>query len=670
MDKKAIKERVDALRIQLEHHNYLYYVKAEPSISDFDFDQMLKELEALEMAHPEFDDPNSPTRRVGNDSTSEFQQVVHKFPMLSLTNTYNEGELRDFDNRIRKETNLEPEYVCELKFDGVSISLTYENGELKHAVTRGDGVQGDDVTANVKTIRSIPLKLRGEGWPAEFEIRGEIVMPYEAFRKLNAERAANGEEPMANPRNTTSGTVKMQDSSVVAKRGLDAYFYFVPSQIRLTESHSHNLELAASWGFKTSEHTRVCKNIDDVLQFIHRWDTERHNLPVATDGVVIKVNSIAVQNDLGTTAKSPRWAVAYKFQAEQAETTLLSVSYQVGRTGAVTPVANLEPVLLSGTTVRRASLHNADIIASLDLHINDRVYVEKGGEIIPKIVGVNEAARHPLNERVVFIGTCPECGSSLVKDEGEAKHFCPNETGCPPQIKGKIIHFISRKAMNIDGMGEETVELFYNKGLIKDIAHLYSLEMTQIAELERLGEKSAQRIIDGLEASKQVPFERVLFALGIRFIGETVAKLLVKAFKNVDALMNATVEQLTDVNEIGERIAQSLVDWFAVPQNRTLVERLRAVGLQFELSEAQLAGTSDKLAGLSIIISGTFEKHSREELKAMIEQHGGKNVGSISKNTSYMLAGDNVGPSKLEKVQKLGIPIISEDDFLGMIGKV
>jgi DNA ligase (NAD+) len=670
MDKKTIKERVDSLRIQLEHHNYLYYVKAEPSISDFDFDQMLKELEALEKAHPEFDDPNSPTRRVGNDSTSEFQQVAHKYSMLSLANTYNEGELRDFDNRIRREANLEPEYVCELKFDGVSISLTYENGELKHAVTRGDGVQGDDVTANVKTIRSVPLKLRGEGWPAEFEIRGEIVMPYEAFRKLNAERAANGEEPMANPRNTTSGTVKMQDSSVVAKRGLDAYFYFVPSQIRLTESHSHNLELAASWGFKTSEHTRVCKNIDDVLQFIHRWDTERHNLPVATDGVVIKVNSIAVQNDLGTTAKSPRWAVAYKFQAEQAETTLLSVSYQVGRTGAVTPVANLEPVLLSGTTVRRASLHNADIIASLDLHINDRVYVEKGGEIIPKIVGVNEAARHPLNERVVFIGTCPECGSSLVKDEGEAKHFCPNETGCPPQIKGKIIHFISRKAMNIDGMGEETVELFYNKGFIKDISDLYSLEMTQIAELERLGEKSAQRIIDGLEASKQVPFERVLFALGIRFIGETVAKILVKAFKNVDALMVATVEQLTDVNEIGERIAQSLVDWFAVPQNRALVERLRAVGLQFELSEAQLAGTSDKLAGLSIIISGTFEKHSREELKAMIEQHGGKNVGSISKNTSYMLAGENVGPSKLEKVQKLGIPIISEDDFLGMIGMV
>jgi len=667
MDHSTAEQHIDELRSKLHHYNYLYYVKAEPEISDFEFDQLLKELEALEKEHPEFDDPNSPTKRVGSDITAEFQQVIHKYPMLSLGNTYNEGELRDFDNRIRKETNLEPEYVCELKFDGVSISLTYENGELKHAVTRGDGVQGDDVTANVKTIRSIPLKLRGEGWPAEFEIRGEIVMPYEAFNKLNADRVANGEEPMANPRNTTSGTIKMQDSSVVAKRGLDAYFYFVPSQIRLTESHSHNLELAASWGFKTSEHTRVCRNIDEVLQFIYHWDKERHNLPMATDGVVIKVNSIAVQNDLGTTAKSPRWAVAYKFQAEQAETKLLSVSYQVGRTGAITPVANLEPVLLSGTTVKRASLHNADIIASLDLHINDLVKVEKGGEIIPKIVGVNEVERHPMNQRVQFIDTCPECGTKLIKDEGEAKHFCPNETGCPPQIKGKIIHFISRKAMNIDGMGEETVELFYNMGLIRNVADLYSLKAEEIAALERLGEKSAQRIIDGLEASKQVPFERVVFALGIRFIGETVAKILVKAFKNIDTLMAATVEQLTGVNEIGERIAQSFVDWFAVAENRELVERLRTIGLRFELSEEQLAGTSDKLAGLSIIISGTFQKHSREELKDMIEKHGGKNVGSISKNTSYLLAGENMGPSKLEKVQKLGIPIISEEEFLALI---
>ena len=668
MDKVAAKQHIEELRGKLDHYNYLYYVKAMPEVSDYDFDQLLKELEALEKEHPEFDDPNSPTRRVGSDITSEFQQVVHKYPMLSLGNTYNEGELRDFDNRIRKETNLQPEYVCELKFDGVSISLTYENGLLKHAVTRGDGDQGDDVTANVKTIRSIPLKLRGEGWPAEFEIRGEIVMPYEAFNKLNAERAANGEEPMANPRNTTSGTIKMQDSSVVAKRGLDAYFYFVPSQIRLTESHSHNLELAASWGFKTSEHTRVCENMDEVLQFIHHWDNERHNLPMATDGVVIKVNSIAVQNDLGTTAKSPRWAVAYKFKAEQAETKLLSVSYQVGRTGAITPVANLDPVQLSGTTVKRASLHNADIIAGLDLHINDMVKVEKGGEIIPKIVGVNEAERHPMSERVMYIDTCPECGTPLVRDEGEAKHFCPNENGCPPQIKGKISHFISRKAMNIDGMGEETVELFFSKGMIANVADLYKLKIEDIAALERLGDKSAQRIVDGLEASKSVPFERVLFSLGIRFIGETVAKILAKSFKNIDDLMAASLDQLTNTNEIGDRIAQSLIDWFAVPQNREMVDQLRQVGLQFELSDEQLAGTTDKLAGLSIIISGTFQKHSREELKEMIEKHGGKNVGSISKNTSYMLAGDNMGPSKLEKVQKLGIPIISEDEFLVMIG--
>jgi DNA ligase (NAD+) len=670
MTETDIKQRISELRNELDHHNFLYYVKSAPVISDFDFDQKLKELEALENQYPQFDDHNSPTKRVGNDITAEFQQVVHKYSMLSLGNTYNEGELRDFDNRIRKETNLEPEYVCELKFDGVSISLTYENGVLKHAVTRGDGELGDDVTGNVKTIRSIPLKLHGEGWPSEFEIRGEIVMPFAAFEKLNKERIENGEEPMANPRNTTSGTIKMQDSSVVAKRGLDAYFYFVPSQIRLTESHSHNLELATSWGFKTSEHTRVCRDMDEVLAFIHRWDKERHNLPVATDGVVVKVNSIAIQNDLGTTAKSPRWAVAYKFKAEQAETKLLSVSYQVGRTGAITPVANLDPVQLAGTTVKRASLHNADIIAALDLHINDIVKVEKGGEIIPKIVGVNEAERHPMNQRVQYIDTCPECGTKLIRDESEAKHFCPNETGCPPQIKGKIIHFISRKAMNIDGMGEETVELFYSKGMIANVADLYQLKIEDIAALERLGDKSAQRIIYGLEASKTVPFERVLFALGIRFVGETVAKILAKSFKNIDSLMAATLEQLTNVNEIGERIAQSFIDWFAVPQNRELVERLSAVGLQFELSEEQMAGTTDKLAGLSIIISGTFEKHSREELKEMIEKHGGKNVGSISKNTSYLLAGDNMGPSKLEKVQKLGIPIISEDEFLTMLGGV
>ena len=669
MHDNSILSKIEMLRKELDHHNYLYYVKAEPVISDFEFDQKLKELEALEKAHPEFDDPMSPTKRVGSDITSEFKQVKHRYPVLSLANTYNEGELRDFDTRIKKETNLEPEYVCELKFDGVSISLIYEEGILKNAVTRGDGVQGDDVTTNVKTIRSIPLKLRGEGWPDEFEIRGELVMPFAVFDKLNEERIVNGEEPLANPRNTTSGTIKMQDSSVVAKRQLDGYFYYVPGEIRLSESHSRNLELATQWGFKISEHTRKCANIDEVLDFIHYWDKERSNLPVATDGVVVKVDSIAMQNDLGTTAKSPRWAVAYKFKAEQVETRLLSVDYQVGRTGAITPVANLEPVQLAGTTVKRASLHNADIIAGLDLHINDIVKVEKGGEIIPKIVGVNEAERHPLNQRVQFIETCPECGIQLVRIEGEAKHFCPNETGCPPQIKGKIIHFISRKAMDIDGMGEETVELFYNQGMIRNVADLYRLKAEEIAALERLGDKSAQRIIDGLEASKAVSFERVLFALGIRFIGETVAKLLVKAFKNIDALMKATYEQLTDVNEIGGRIAESFLDYFSHEENRALITDLREIGLQFELSEEELAGTSDKLAGLSIIISGTFEKHSREELKKMIEQHGGKNVGSISKNTSYLLAGENIGPSKLEKVQKLGIPIISEDEFLEMIGE-
>jgi DNA ligase (NAD+) len=669
MDEISAKHRIETLRSELDHHNYLYYVKAQPVISDFEFDVLMKELDELEYQFPQFDDPYSPTKRVGTDITSEFQQVAHKYSMLSLGNTYNEGDLRDFDNRIRKETNLEPEYVCELKFDGVSISVTYENGLLKYAVTRGDGERGDDVTNNVKTIRSIPLKLKGEGWPAEFEIRGEIVMPFAAFEKLNNERLENGEELMANPRNTTSGTIKMQDSSVVAKRGLDAYFYYIPGELRLSESHTKNLEKAASWGFKISEHTRTCKNMDEVLEFIHHWDKARHNLPMATDGVVIKVNSIAIQNDLGTTAKSPRWAVAYKFKAEQAETKLLSVSYQVGRTGAVTPVANLEPVQLAGTIVKRASLHNADIIAGLDLHINDIVKVEKGGEIIPKIVGVNETERHPMSQRVEFIKTCPECGTELIKDEGEAKHFCPNETGCPPQIKGKIIHFISRKAMNIDGMGEETVELFYSKGMIANVADLYQLKAEDMAALERLGDKSAQRIVDGLEASKAIPFERVLFAMGIRFIGETVAKILVKAFKNIDLLMVATLEQLTETNEIGERIAQSMIDWFAVPLNRELVDRLRNVGLQFELSEEQMAGTTDKLAGLSIIISGTFEKHSREELKNMIEQHGGKNVGSISKNTSYLLAGENIGPSKLDKVQKLGIPIISEDEFLALIGE-
>jgi DNA ligase (NAD+) len=670
MELADIEKKIKSLRAELDQHNYLYYVKAQPVISDFEFDQLLKQLEALEKAYPQFDDPMSPTKRVGSDLTEAFQQVKHRYPVLSLTNTYNEGELRDFDRRIRKESNLEPEYVCELKFDGVSISLTYEKGVLKHAVTRGDGVQGDDVTNNVKTIRSIPLHLRGEGWPDELEIRGEVLMPFEVFRQINEEREANGEVPLANPRNSTSGTIKMQDSSVVARRRLDAYFYYVPGEIKLSESHYKNLELAASWGFKISEQTKKCANIDEVLDFIHFWDQERSRLPVATDGVVIKVNSIAVQNDLGTTAKSPRWAVAYKFKAEQAETTLLSVDYQVGRTGAVTPVANLEAVLLAGTTVKRASLHNADIIEKLDLHLNDVVLVEKGGEIIPKIVGVRSELRHPLNTKVQFISHCPECGTELRRIEGEAAHYCPNEAACPPQIKGKIIHFISRRAMDIDGMGEETVELFYSKGMIHKLSDLYQLNTNEIAQLERLGEKSAQRIIDGLEASKKVPFERVLFALGIRYVGETVAKILVRAFKNIDKLMAASYEQLIDVNEIGGRIAESILNFFKVEENRLLINNLRAIGLKFELSDEELEGTSDQLAGLSIIISGTFEKHSRDELKKMIEKHGGKNVGSISKKTSYLLAGANIGPAKLEKAEKLGIPIISEDEFIEMIAGI
>lgn len=667
MDTASAQKRIEALRYELDRHNYLYYVKAQPELSDFEFDQLLKELEALEKEFPQFDDPMSPTRRVGSDITSEFVQVKHRYPVLSLSNTYSEGELRDFDSRIRRETNTTPAYVCELKFDGVSISLNYEKGVLKHAVTRGDGVQGDDVTTNVKTIRSIPLKLQGSGWPDAFEIRGEILMPFDVFNRLNSEREANGESPFANPRNSTAGTIKMQDSAVVASRSLDAYFYYVPGEIRLTDSHFENLEKAADWGFKVSEHTKKCKGIDQVIEFIRYWDAQRFQLPVATDGVVVKVDSIPLQNDLGTTAKSPRWAVAYKFKAEQVSTRLLSVSYQVGRTGAVTPVANLEPVQLAGTVVKRASLHNADIIEKLDLHINDIVKVEKGGEIIPKIVGVEAESRHPLNAKVQFIETCPECGTPLVRIEGEAAHYCPNEATCPPQIKGKIIHFISRKAMDIDGMGEETVELFFNKGMVKNIADLYRLNPEDIASLERLGDKSAARIIDGLEASKKVPFARVLFALGIRYVGETVAKKLVAAFKNIDHLMEASYEQLIDVNEIGQRIAESILNFFGNSENRFLVDQLRQIGLQFELSDEELEGTSNTLNGLSIIISGTFEKHSRNELKKMIEQHGGKNVGSISKKTSYMLAGENIGPAKLEKVRKLQIPIISEDEFLAMI---
>ncbi|WP_167618349.1 NAD-dependent DNA ligase LigA [Maribellus sediminis] len=666
MKREEALEKIKALQSELEEHNYNYYVLAKPVISDFDFDMKLKELEKLEKEFG-IDDPNSPTHRVGSDISSDFEQVEHKYMMLSLSNAYSEEEIRDFDTRVKKIIGTECEYVCELKYDGSSISLTYENGELTRAVTRGDGVKGDDVTANVRTIRSIPLKLRGNDYPENFEIRGEILMPFEVFNNLNAELEAKGEPLLANPRNTAAGTLKMKNSSIVASRKLDAYLYYILGENLSIDGHFQTLQKARDWGFKISDDSQLCKNLDEVFEFIHKWDTERFNLPVATDGVVIKVNSKKLQENLGFTAKSPRWAIAYKFKAESASTILKSVSYQVGRTGAVTPVANLEPVPIAGTIVKRASLHNADIINNLDLHVGDTVFVEKGGEIIPKITGVDAAQRHPKFERVEFIKNCPECGTELIRNEGEAAHYCPNEDGCPPQIKGKMEHFVSRKAMDIDGIGQETIDLFYNQNLAKNISELYELTKEQLESQERMAEKSAQRILDGLEASKQVPFERVLFALGIRFVGETVAKTLVKKLHTIENIQNQTVEQLTEIDEVGSRIAESVVDWFSKVEHLELLEKLKKQGLQFAISEDKLAGQTDKLAGLNIVISGTFEKHSRDQLKEMIEKNGGKNVGSISKKTSYLLAGDNIGPSKLEKVTKLGIPMISEDDFLKML---
>jgi DNA ligase (NAD+) len=667
MDKKEGSEKIEHLRKELNEHNYNYYVLNQPTISDFDFDMKLKELEKLEAEFPEFADPNSPTHRVGNDLSSDFEQVEHKYAMLSLSNAYSEEEITDFDTRIKKIINTDFEYVCELKFDGSSISLTYENGRLTRAVTRGDGVKGDDVTKNVRTIKSIPLQLRGNDFPAEFEIRGEIVMPFDVFNELNAELELAGEQLLANPRNTAAGTLKMKNSKVVASRRLDAYFYYILGKNLPFEGHYESLQKAKEWGFKISDATKLCKNLSEVFDFINKWDTERFKLPIATDGVVIKVNSKNLQENLGFTAKSPRWAIAYKFKAESVSTVLKSVSYQVGRTGAVTPVANLDPVQIAGTVVKRASLHNADIIETLDLHLNDTVFVEKGGEIIPKITGVDISKRHPMFQKVEFIKKCPECETPLVRTEGEAAFYCPNEDGCPPQIKGKMEHFVSRKAMDIDGIGQETIDLLYNEGLANNIADLYLLQKPQMEALERMAEKSAQRILDGLEASKNVPFERVLFALGIRFVGETVAKTLVKKLHSIENIQSAIKEELTEIDEIGGRIAESVVAWFSKEEHIQLIEKLKNIGLQFQISEDKISNRTDKLAGLSIIISGTFEKFSRDELKQMIEQNGGKNIGSISKKTSYLLAGDNMGPSKLEKANQLGIPIISEDDFLKML---
>lgn len=665
----VVKDKIKALREALEQHNYNYYVLSAPTISDREFDEMMKELQVLEEAHPEYADPHSPTQRVGSDLSKEFEQVVHKYPMLSLGNTYSEDEVKDFYERIARDLNEPFEIVAELKYDGTSISLTYEDGRLVRAVTRGDGTCGDDVTANVKTIRSVPLKLMGDRYPATFEIRGEILLPWAEFDRLNKEREEQEEPLFANPRNAASGTLKQQNPAVVAARKLDAYFYYLLGEELPAETHFDNLEAARSWGFKIPNVIRVCNSLEDIYDYIAYWDVERKNLPVATDGIVLKVNSLRQQRNLGFTAKSPRWAIAYKFQAERAVTRLNSVSFQVGRTGAVTPVANLEPVLLAGTTVKRASLHNADIIEGLDLHLGDKVFVEKGGEIIPKIVGVDVEARGLLvGDKVRFIRSCPECGTPLMRPEGEAAHYCPNEAGCPPQIKGKIEHFVTRRAMNIN-MGPETVEDLYEAGYIKDTADLYMLEIADLLRLERWADKSARNLMASLEESKQVPFERVLYGLGIRFVGETVAKRLVSAFHSMEQLEQASFEDLTAVDEIGERIARSIIAYFADERNRTLVNRLKEYGLQMSVAEEKLANRSEKLKGLSIVISGTFAKHSRDEYKAMIEQHGGKNSGSVSGKTDYILAGDNMGPAKLEKAAKLGVKIINEDEFLNMIAE-
>ena len=661
------KQRISELRQQLHEHNYKYYVLNAPTISDQAFDFMMHELQDLEAKHPEMDDPNSPTKRVGSDLNSEFKQVAHKYPMLSLANTYNEQDVEEwFEQVARGLMGEEFEVCCELKYDGLSISLTYVDGQLVQGVTRGDGIHGDDVTENVKTIRAIPLVLSGNDYPHEFEMRGEILMPWKVFEQLNAEREANEEPLFANPRNAASGTLKSLNSRLVASRHLDSYLYYMLGEQLPTDGHYENMMKAKRWGFKISEGMRKVKSLQQIYDFIKYWDTERKNLPIATDGIVLKVNSLRQQRALGYTAKSPRWAIAYKFKAERACTKLVEVTYQVGRTGAVTPVANMEPVKLAGTTVKRATLNNADFIKSFDLHVGDFVYVEKGGEIIPKIVGVALDKRPADAKPISFITHCPECGTPLVRYEGEAAYYCPNDTACPPQIKGRIEHFIARKAMNIDSIGPETVDDYYRRGLIHNAADLYNITVQDINGAGNR-EKSALKIVRGIASSKQVPFERVVFALGIRFVGETSARLIARHFKNIDALMEASLQDLTEVEGVGEVIAKSVIAYFSNPINKEIVVRLRNYGLQMALSEEQQAGSSDKLTGKSIVISGVFTHHSRDEYKALIEQNGGKNVGSISGKTSFVLAGDNMGPSKLEKAERLGVPIVSEDDFLKMI---
>ncbi|MCZ4695134.1 NAD-dependent DNA ligase LigA [Ancylomarina euxinus] len=667
MNKTEALQRITELREQLHKHNHNYYILSQPTISDFDFDMLMNDLMTLEKKFPEYADENSPSQRVGSDINLEFKQVAHEYPMLSLGNTYSEEDVRDFETRIKKLTEEQIQYVCELKYDGTSISLKYKNGKLMQALTRGDGVQGDDVTTNVKTIKAIPLSLQGNDYPNEFEIRGEIMMPFHVFNQLNIEREEQGESPFANPRNAASGSLKMQNSSVVAKRQLDCYLYYLLGKQLPARDHFRNLELARSWGFKISDDSKLCNSIDEVLEFIKYWDTKREELPVPIDGIVIKVNSLDQQQELGYTAKSPRWAISYKFKAERVATRLNSVTYQVGRTGSITPVANLDAVQLAGTVVKRASLHNSDIIANLDLHLNDSVYVEKGGEIIPKIVGVDVDQRDGNAEKIEFIENCPVCETKLVRLEGEANHYCPNSVSCPPQITGRIEHFIGRKAMNIDGLGEETIELLYQNGLVKNISDLYNLKKEDLLPLDRMGEKSADRILTSIQESLQVPFEKVLFALGIRHVGQTVAKKLAKTLTSIQRLREASLEELVGIDEIGDKIAKSIILFFEDEAQNNLVNELIAHGLQFELGQEELANQTNKLEGLSIVISGSFSLHSRDELKAMIEQNGGKNTSSISKKTDLFLAGEKVGPSKLEKVEKFGIKTISEEDFIELI---
>ncbi len=668
MNQAKAKERIERLRKEIEEHNRMYYILNQPVISDFEYDLLINELETLEKKYPEFANPASPTLKVGSDIAKEFRQYEHKYPMLSLGNTYNFDELRDFDSRLRKSVTGDVEYVCELKFDGASISITYINGVMFTALTRGDGTRGDDVSANIRTIGRIPAVVTNSDIPGEFIVRGEVLLPRAVFLRLNEERKKEGLNLFANPRNAAAGTLKTLDSSVVASRNLDCIFYYLLGEELPFSTHYKNLMLAADWGFKVDSNTQVCRSIEEVIQFITVWEEKREHLPYDTDGVVIKVNSIDQQAEAGFTAKSPRWAIAYKYKAEQALTRLLSVSYQVGRTGTVTPVANLDPVQLAGTTVKRASLHNADQIFLLDLHVNDMVYVEKGGEIIPKIVGVDSSGRDESTMRIEFIDKCPECGTGLVRNEGEANHYCPNYLSCPPQIKGRIEHFIGRKAMDIDGLGEETVDLLFSRGLIRNVADLYDLRAEQLVPLEKMGEKSAARIISSIKNSVTVPYHRVVFALGIRHVGETVAKTLASEFPSLDQLMSADNERLTAVNEIGPRIASSIKSWFADPENKEIINRLRAIGLKMT-GEAKNTSTGDALRGKTVVISGVFTKHTRDKYKDFIERNGGKNSSSISGNTSFILAGDNMGPSKREKAEELGIKIIGEDEFLLMTGE-